>query len=126
MILKPQTHNIHNIGYYLGKIIFGIGLSMFLPFITGLAIFSEPNPAFDFLIGANIALFVGIVLSRVCNSDGNLNAGQAMVVIALSWLAAMALSAIPLILSGHYKSYLDACFETMSGFTTTGAFQSII
>ena len=43
-----------------------------------------------------------------------------MIVVSLSWAAAMVFSAVPLYLSGHYKFYLDACFETMSGFTTTG------
>ena len=45
---------------------------------------------------------------------------QGMIVISLAWLVAMVLGAIPLYLSGHYKSFLDTCFETMSGFTTTG------
>jgi uncharacterized membrane protein (DUF441 family) len=117
MILRPQINDIKNIGYYLGRIILGIGLTMFLPFITGLVLFREPNPALDFLISANIAIFIGLALSWLCKTDKELNTGQAMVVIALSWLAAMALSAIPLLLSGHYKSFLDACFETMSGFT---------
>ncbi|MFA5746910.1 MAG: TrkH family potassium uptake protein [Candidatus Paceibacterota bacterium] len=120
MILRPQISDIKNIGYYLGRIILGIGLAMFLPFITGLVLFREPNPALDFLIGANIAIFTGLALSWLCKTDKELNTGQAMVVIAFSWLAAMVLSAIPLLLSGHYKSFLDACFETMSGFTTTG------
>ena len=43
-----------------------------------------------------------------------------MCVAALSWLVAMAISAIPLYLSSHYNSYLDSCFETMSGYATTG------
>ena len=120
MILKPQVSDIRNIGYYLGRIILGIGLTMFLPFIMGLVLFREPNPALDFLISANITIFIGLALSWLCKTDKELNTGQAMVVIALSWLAVMALSAIPLLLSGHYKSFLDACFETMSGFTTTG------
>ncbi|HTY44860.1 MAG TPA: TrkH family potassium uptake protein [Patescibacteria group bacterium] len=120
MILKPQANDIKNIGYYLGRIILGLGLTMFLPFIAGLILFKEPNPAFDFLISANICIGIGLVLSRLCKTDKDLHAGPAMVVIALSWLAAMALSAIPLFFSSHYKSFLDACFETMSGFTTTG------
>lgn len=120
MILKPQLNDIKNIGYYLGRIILGIGLTMFLPFIMGLVLFREPNPALDFLISANITIFIGVALSWLCKPDKDLHTGPAMVVIALSWLAAMALSAIPLLLSGHYKSFLDACFETMSGFTTTG------
>jgi trk system potassium uptake protein len=120
MILKPQLNDIKNIGYYLGRIILGIGLTMFLPFITGLVLFREFNPALDFLISANISIFIGLALSWLCKTDKDLHVGPAMVVIAFSWLAAMVLSAIPLLLSGHYKSFLDACFETMSGFTTTG------
>jgi len=120
MILKPHLSDIKNIGYYLGRIILGIGLTMFLPFMAGLVLLREPGPAFDFLISANIAIFIGLALSWICKTDKELHAGPAMVVIALSWLAAMALSAIPLLLSGHYKSFLDACFETMSGFNTTG------
>ncbi len=120
MILKPQLNDIKNIGYYLGRIILGIGLTMFLPFIMGLVLFREPNPALDFLISANIAIFIGLALSWICKTDKDLHVGPAMVVIALSWLATMALSAVPLLFSGHYKSFLDACFETMSGFTTTG------
>ncbi|MCU0666728.1 MAG: TrkH family potassium uptake protein [Candidatus Omnitrophica bacterium] len=120
MILKPELNDIKNICYYLGRIILGIGLTMFLPFIAGVILFHEPDPALDFLISANIAIFIGLVLSWLCKTNKNLHIGPAMVVIALSWLLAMALSAIPLLLSGHYKSFLDACFETMSGFTTTG------
>lgn len=120
IILKPQVNDIKNIGYYLGRIILGLGITMLLPFIAGFLIFREFNPAFDFLICANISIFIGLSLSWFCKTDQDLHIGPAMVVIALSWLAAMALSAIPLFLSGHFKSFLDACFETMSGFTTTG------
>lgn len=120
MILKPQLTDIKNIGYYLGKITLGLGLTMFVPFIAGLVLFKEPNPSLDFLIGAEIAVFIGLVLSWLCKTNKDLNTAQAMVVVALSWLVAMALGAIPLFSSGHYKSFLDSCFETMSGFTTTG------
>jgi trk system potassium uptake protein TrkH len=43
-----------------------------------------------------------------------------MVVVSLGWLVCMALGAVPLFLSGHWLSYLDACFESMSGLATTG------
>ncbi len=44
-----------------------------------------------------------------------------MVVTALAWLFLALIAAIPLALSNHYASYLDALFECMSGLTTTGA-----
>jgi len=120
MILKPQLKDIRNIAYYLGKITIGLGFTMFVPFIIGLVFFKEINPALDFLVSAEIALLFGLILTWVCDSDKELNWIQGMVVVSLSWLVAMVLSAIPLFLSGHYKSFLDSCFETMSGFTTTG------
>ena len=120
MILKPQLKDIRHIGYYLGKITIGLGFTMFVPFIMGLVFFKEVNPALDFLVSAEIALLCGLVLTWVCATDKELNWMQGMVVVASSWLVAMVLSAIPLYLGGHYKSFLDACFETMSGFTTTG------
>ena len=93
---------------------------MYVPFIAGIILFKESNPAFDFLISANIAILFGLAFSRLCRANNDLNTAQAMVVVSLSWLAAMLLGAVPLFLSGHYKSFLDACFETMSGFSTTG------
>jgi trk system potassium uptake protein TrkH len=97
----------------------GIGLTMLAPMVIGL-LFAEINPALDFLIGTEIALLIGLILTKLCFTEKDLNWMQGMVVVSLSWLAAMLLAAIPLYLSGHWGSYLDACFETMSGFTTTG------
>jgi len=68
MILRPQLREISNIGYYLGRITLGLGLTMFVPFIAGFILFKEFNPAIDFLIGANIAVIIGLVLSRVCKT----------------------------------------------------------
>ncbi len=120
MILKPQLSDIKNIGYYLGRIMIGLGLTMFVPFLVGIVLFKESDPAFDFLIGANIAALFGLGLSLLCKTNKDLNTAQAMVVVSLSWLVTMLLGAVPLFSSGHYKSFLDACFETMSGFSTTG------
>jgi trk system potassium uptake protein TrkH len=119
MILKPQLQDIKNIGYYSGKIIIGISLTMLVPMIIGL-LFAEINPALDFLIAAEIALLIGLILTRLCFTKKDLNWMQGMIVVSLSWLAAMLLAAIPLYLSGHWGSYLDACFDAMSGFATTG------
>ena len=119
MILKPHREDIKIIGYYLGKIIIGLGLTMFVPVIIGL-MFKEINPALDFLIGIEISLIFGLILTKLCFTEKDLNWMQGMIVVSLAWLVAMILGAIPLYLSGHWKSYLDACFDAMSGFATTG------
>ncbi len=119
MILKPTIHDIKVIGYYLGKIILGLALTMIIPILIGLGT-REINPALDFLISLEISLIFGLILTKVCYTERDLNWMQGMVVVSLSWLAAMLLGAIPMYLSGHWKSYLDACFDAMSGFATTG------
>jgi len=119
MILKPRLDEIKTILYYLGKIVFGLSCTMAVPIIIGLA-YNEINPTLDFLLGIEISLAFGLLLTKLFYTEKDLNWMQGMVVISLAWLAAMLLSAVPLYLSGHYASYLDTCFETMSGFTTTG------
>lgn len=119
MILRPHLEDIKVIGYYLGKIIIGLGLTMAIPIIIGL-IFREFNPALDFLISTVVTLIIGIMLVKIFYTERDLNWMQGMVVVSLSWLIAAILGAIPLFLSGHWKVYLDACFESMSGFATTG------
>jgi len=119
MILKPHIDDIKSIGYYLAKIIVGLGLAMLIPIFLGLAC-KEINPALDFLIGTEIALIFGLLLKKLCFTEKDLNWMQGMIVVSLSWLVAMVLGAIPLYLSGHWKSFLDTCFDSMSGFATTG------
>jgi trk system potassium uptake protein TrkH len=119
MILKPQFQDIKNIGYYSGKIIIGMSLTMLVPMVIGL-LFAEINPALDFLIAAEITLIIGLILTKLCFTEKDLNWMQGMLVVSLSWVAAMLIGAIPLYMSGHWGSYLDACFDAMSGFSTTG------
>ncbi|MCX5703640.1 MAG: TrkH family potassium uptake protein, partial [Candidatus Omnitrophica bacterium] len=119
MIPKPRLEDVKAIGFYLGKIILGLALSMLLPIICGL-VFKETNPTLDFVIGIEIALIFGLLLTHLCYTDKDLSWMQGMIVVSLSWLAAMLLGAIPLYLSRHWLSYLDTCFDAMSGFATTG------
>ena len=45
-----------------------------------------------------------------------------LIIVSLAWLTLIVLAAIPYYLSGHMMSFLDAIFDVMSGFTTTGVF----
>ncbi len=119
MLLKPQIKDIKTVTYYLGKIIIGLSLAMLLPLALALAN-QEINPAIDFGISFLISLIIGFILIILCKTGEDLNWMQGMSLVAFSWLVAMFLGAIPLFLSGHWKSYLDACFDAMSGFATTG------
>jgi len=92
---------------------------MLIPMAVGL-IAGEINPVIDFTLGLSICLSLGLVLTMLFRAEKDLSWLHGMVVVSLSWLVAMVLGAIPLYLSGHWKSFLDACFDSMSGFATTG------
>ena len=119
MLIKPQLRDIKIIAYYLGKIIVGLSIVMLIPLLMGVFLL-EYNPALDFAIASLGGLIVGLLLIRLFNTKEDLNWMQGMLVVSLAWLWAMFQGAIPLFLSGHWNSYLDACFDAMSGFATTG------
>ncbi len=119
MILKPQISDLKVIGHYLGRIMIGFGLVMIIPAIFGFLL-KEYDPALDFVIGAGSTIIFGFVLSWSCFKHQELRTMHGLTVVAVSWLVATLFGAAPLFLSGHYKSFLDACFEVMSGLTTTG------
>ncbi len=118
MILRPSLSDCLVVGHYLGRILVGIGALMLLPLATGLA-FGEVAAALDYLVGMGAALSVGYLL-RLCRPAREPNWTHGLIISALCWLSAALLSAIPLALSGHFASPLDAFFEAMSGYTTTG------
>lgn len=122
MIFRPQLKDIKIIGFFLGKLIIGLGFWFLLPMASAL-IFGEPDAFLDFSISFVFALCVGQLLTIVCaisDKDKILGWMYGMVAVALAWIVAMLLGAIPLWLSGHWGSFFDACFDSMSGFSTTG------
>lgn len=119
MILRPQVDDIKAIGFYLSKLVIGLGLCMLVPLVLGFFI-KEMNPCFDFAISMLATLCIGLALNILCFTKKELGWMHSMVVVALSWICAMFIGAIPLYMSGHWASFLDACFEAMSGFATTG------
>jgi trk system potassium uptake protein TrkH len=119
MLLRPTNEDFRTIAYYIGRLIVGLGFIFIIPLATAL-IFKEWDQALNFLLSMLISILIGILLQKLFPSTHDLNWSQGLAVTSLSWLVAMFLGAIPLLMSGHYLSYLDACFDSMSGFATTG------
>ena len=93
---------------------------LLLPLLVAL-IYRE-RCAWSLAASAAIALALGWVLRRFCKPDNHLiYAREGFVSVAMTWLAMSAVGALPFFLSGEIPSYIDAFFETVSGFTTTGA-----
>ena len=74
-----------------------------------------------FLIPAALLLVIGLILRSVRPGQTSLFARDGLAVVALAWIAMSAFGALPFCISGDIPHFVDAFFETVSGFTTTGA-----
>ena len=74
------------------------------------------------LAAAGVALLLGGALCLLCRPETqSIYAKEGFIIAALSWVLLSAVGALPFVFSGEIPSYIDAFFETVSGFTTTGA-----
>ena len=74
------------------------------------------------LIAAAISLAAGFALTILCKPKSQvIYAREGFITVALAWVAVSAVGALPFYISREIPSYIDAFFETVSGFTTTGA-----
>ena len=105
--------------FTIGKLLTITGLLMFMPVIVSL-IYQETEGVYYAILGI-IMLALGILISRKAPRKKNIYAREGFAIVALSWLLISLLGAIPFCLTGEIPSYVDAVFETVSGFTTTGS-----
>ncbi len=113
--------NIRRILYTLGKIITLEGGLMILPLVTAV-MYGEGRTVLAFACTMAGALAVGVLLQRLNKkADATIFAREGFVITAATWILLSAIGALPFVLSGEIPSYVDAFFETVSGFTTTGA-----
>jgi len=107
--------------FYTGKIIILIGLLMLIPLFIAIA-FAEWPTLINFLFSIALTLSTGYMFLILGRTDKTPKLFHAMLITAFTWLISMLVSAVPYFLSGHMASFLDACFDTMSGYTTTGLY----
>ena len=112
---------ISSIFYYLSTVLIIGGVLLFIPIIIGL-IYGEGQAieklSLAFAAPGLGAVIFGILL-KILSSDEPLSLKDSMFVCSLSWILLTVVGAIPFVVILE-SSYIDACFETMSGFTTTG------
>lgn len=107
--------------YMIGQMIKLEAALLVLPLLVSL-IYREHETALSFLITIGIALVLGFALTLIFRTKNRvIYAKEGFVIVALTWLALSAVGCLPFIISGEIPSFFDAFFETVSGFTTTGA-----
>ncbi len=107
--------------YYIGVVITGLGLLMFLPLITSV-LYGEWPEAVVFGFSGGVTVLFGSLCMLLLRQyrKARMGWGEGMSITACAWFLGMLFCALPYALSGNYLSYLDSCFDVMSGFTTTG------
>ena len=118
-ILRPGADDLQLIGFYLGKVLLGLGILMLVPVGVALAL-QEWNSATSFVIGASLCLLVAAYSDARLATRRQLTWAHGMVIVALAWLIGAVFAAVPFVLSGRFSDPLGALFEAMSGLTTTG------
>lgn len=111
--------NYSIITYIIGWILNFEAAFMLLPCITAL-IYREKS-GWSFVITIALCLLVGV--PRVLHKPSNkvFYVKEGFVTVSLSWVVLSIVGAIPFVISGSIPNVIDALFETVSGFTTTGA-----
>ncbi len=106
---------------FLGQIIKIEAAMLLLPLVLSL-IYREWSGAVAFAMTALLSLCIGQGLTVFSKPENKLIfAKEGFVIVALSWISLSALGALPFVICGDIPNYIDAFFETVSGFTTTGA-----
>ena len=116
--------NKRMIFYVLGKLLLVLSALLVIPFIV--SFYYKENISNDkmiiaYLIPIGVSLILGLLLTIIKPKKKDFFAREGFVIVGLSWVVMSLVGALPFYISGEISNYIDAFFETVSGFTTTGA-----
>ena len=107
------------VAYILGVLLLIEAFLLIFPLITAF-IYSEP--VMPFLASIGILGLVGGLLRLIGRTKNKtIYAREGFLIVSLGWILLSAMGALPFFISGEIPNYIDALFETASGFTTTGS-----
>ena len=120
--MRNRYQRIHSIFHSIGGLLSVLGLIVLLPLIVAIVYWGQRGDGratvIAFVIPAVVSLSLGGIARKVFRPR-TLDMTGAMLMCGVSWLFVSALGALPFVL-GIGSNYLNAYFEAMSGFTTTG------
>ena len=106
--------------FLIGRILLLEGGLLLLPLFV--SVYYWDGGQIPFLLTIALCLGLGLLLCRLCRTDNQvIYAKEGFLITALAWLCVSAVGALPFLISGEIPNFVDAFFETVSGFTTTGA-----
>ena len=102
---------------YIGKVLVGYSFLLLIPFVVGL-FFKEFT--YSFLICSFFTILLGFLLGKMKTEKKYLYARDGFKIVTLSWIFISIIGSFPIMVDTKI-SFVDALFESISGFTTTGA-----
>ena len=111
--------NYRMIKYITGWLLIFEALFMTVPAIT--AVIYRESELWHFLMVMAGSALIGLLMILRRPANTTLYAKEGFVIVSLSWIVLSLVGSLPLFISGAIPNYIDALFETVSGFTTTGA-----
>lgn len=112
--------NLKMVSHTVGRLLSVEALLMLLPLVVSL-IYKEFNIVLYFGITIILTFVVSCLMRAPKVSTTKIYAREGFVSVALSWILMSFFGALPFVISGEIPSFIDALFEVVSGFTTTGA-----
>lgn len=109
--------------HFFGIFLIFIGATMLFPLILALA-YGEARCVRAFLIAILISEIVGLFIRykvKINSVDTKATPRESYLLVAVSWVLASLIAALPFVITGAIPNYIDAFFEMCSGFSTTGA-----
>lgn len=111
--------NYRTVFHNLGNILIIESLFLLLPVLV--AVLYRETAGFAFAVTAAGTFFTGMLLTHLNSNPDRLRAREGFVIVGLSWIIMSLTGAVPFLLTGEIPGIADALFESVSGFTTTGA-----
>ena len=109
------------IRYVLSKILYIEAGFLLLPIIVSFIYKENYSNVLSFLVTIFLLLLSGYLLGYKSDASGAFYEKEGFIIVSLSWILLSAFGALPFVFSGSIPNFIDAFFETSSGFTTTGA-----
>lgn len=111
---KMKDKVIYN---YIGKVLIGFSILFIFPILVCFIYHENTLP---FIIPQIISLILGLLLNKINSNNDSIYAKHGFKIVAISWILISIIGAFPIYLNKD-ANFVDALFETVSGFTTTGA-----
>src|SRR3989339_1535548 len=106
----------------IGILLILLGLTMVIPLLVSLYYHDQAQDGFISSLGITMAAgLILVILSKKQGREDYINQKEGMTTVALAWTGISLFGALPFYFSAEFTNFIDAFFESVSGFTTTGS-----